>query len=146
MSEGFNRVQLLGQLGADPELRFTQAGQAVLNMRLACNERYKDKSGEWKDRTEWCNVVLWGPRGEALAKFLRKGATLFVEGSLRTSSFDDKATGAKRYKTEVVAQTVIMAGGKRDGESAERGNGGARQAPAGGYDNASDADDGGLPF
>jgi single-strand DNA-binding protein len=110
MAEGLNRVMLLGNLGADPELRFTQGGQAVLNMRLATTESYLDKDRVRKERTDWHNVVVWGKRGEGLAKVLTKGSTIFIEGSLRTSSYDDR-DGNKRYKTEVIAQNVILAGG-----------------------------------
>jgi single-strand DNA-binding protein len=113
VSEGLNRVMLLGNLGADPELRFTQGGQAVLNMRLATAESYLDKDKQRQERTEWHNVVLWGKRAEALGKILGKGSTIFVEGGLRTSSYEKD--GAKRYKTEVVASNVILGG---------RGNGG----------------------
>ena len=83
MSEGLNRVMLIGTLGADPELRFTQSGQAVLNMRIATNESYLDKDKVRQERTEWHSVTLWGTRGEALVKILGKGSTIFVEGSLR---------------------------------------------------------------
>lgn len=109
MAEGLNRVMLLGNLGADPELRFTQGGQAVLNMRLAINESYLDKEKVRREKTEWVSVVLWGKRAEALAKFLTKGSSIFVEGSLRTSSYDDR-DGNKRYKTEVVANNVLLTG------------------------------------
>lgn len=123
MSEGLNRVMLLGNLGADPELRFTQGGQAVLHLRLATTESYLDKDKVRRERTDWHNVVVWGKRGEALSKILTKGSTVFVEGSLRTSSYDDR-DGNKRYKTEVIASNVILAGdGRRsqgDGNS-ERG-------------------------
>lgn len=126
MSEGLNKVLLMGALGADPELRFTQSGQAVLNIRLATNERYKDKSGEWKDKTEWHTVVVWGPRAEALGKILRKGAQVFVDGSLRTSSFEKN--GEKRFKTEVNASNVVLCGGKGDAAAA-RPQGAPRFAP-----------------
>lgn len=116
--EGLNRVMLLGNLGADPELRMTQSGQAVLNVRLATSETYLDKSKERQERTEWHTVVLWGKRAEALGKILRKGDRIYVEGGLRTSSFEDKA-GTKRYKTEVVASNVLLQGSK---------SGGARQS------------------
>jgi single-strand DNA-binding protein len=108
MSEGLNRVMLIGTLGADPELRFTQSGQAVLNMRIATNESYLDKDKVRQERTEWHSVTLWGTRGEALVKILGKGSTIFVEGSLRTSSYEKN--GEKRYKTEVVASNVILSG------------------------------------
>ena len=121
MAEGLNRVMLLGNLGADPELRFTQSGQAVLNMRLATTESYLDKNKVRQERTDWHNVVLWGKRGEALAKFLTKGSTIFVEGGLRTSSYDDKE-GNKRYKTEIHATNIILSGRGRGG-GAEMGEG-----------------------
>jgi single-strand DNA-binding protein len=114
MADGLNRVMLLGNLGADPELRFTQGGQAVLNMRLATTESYLDKDKVRRERTDWHNVVVWGKRGEALAKILAKGSSIFVEGSLRTSSYDDRE-GNKRYKTEVIAQNVVLTGRGRGG-------------------------------
>ncbi len=135
MAEGLNRVMLLGNLGADPELRYTQSGQAVLNMRLATTESYLDRNKVRQERTDWHNVVLWGKRGEALAKFLTKGSTIFVEGGLRTSSYDDK-DGNKRYKTEIHATNIILAGRGRAGASGEIGepSGGGRRgsAPPGG--------------
>lgn len=116
MAEGLNRVMLLGNLGADPELRQTASGNAVLNIRLATTESYHDKGEDkWKERTEWHRVTVWGKRGEALAKFLTKGSTIFVEGSLRTSSYDDRE-GVKRYSTEINANNIILAGGKRSGQ------------------------------
>src|SRR6185295_13367074 len=109
MAEGLNRVMLLGNLGADPELRFTQGGQAVLNLRLATTESYLDKDKVRKERTDWHTVVVWGKRGEALAKILTKGSSLFIEGSIRTSSYDDR-DGNKRYKTEIIANNILLAG------------------------------------
>lgn len=115
MSEGFNRVMLLGNLGADPELRFGQsAEQAVLKIRLATTERYFDKrSNEQKERTDWHDVVVFGKRGEGLQKILRKGSTILVEGRLSTRSYEKD--GQKRYVTEVVANNIVLAGGKPGG-------------------------------
>jgi single-strand DNA-binding protein len=118
MAEGFNRVMLLGNLGADPELRFTQSGQAVLNLRLATTESYLDKDKVRRERTDWHSVVVWGKRGEALAKILAKGSSIFIEGSLRTSSYDDR-DGNKRYKTEVIANNVVLAGRGRGAPAGE---------------------------
>ena len=109
MAEGLNRVMLLGNLGADPELRMTSGGQAVLKLRVATSETYLDRNRTRQERTEWHSVVIWGRRAEALGKILSKGSRLFVEGSLRTSSYDDKE-GHKRYKTEIVASNVILSG------------------------------------
>jgi single-strand DNA-binding protein len=118
MAEGLNRVMLLGNLGQDPDLRFTQGGQAVLNLRLATTESYMDRDRVRKERTDWHNVVIWGKRAEALSKILHKGSSIFVEGSLRTSSFEGR-DGQKRYKTEVNARNVLLTGG---------GGGGRRQS------------------
>jgi len=118
MAEGLNRVMLLGNLGADPELRFTQGGQAVLNMRLATTESYLDKDKVRRERTDWHSVVVWGKRGEALAKILAKGSSIFIEGSIRTSSYDDRE-GNKRYKTEIIANNVLLTGGRRGGGAPE---------------------------
>ncbi len=123
MSEGLNKVMLLGNLGADPELRMTSGGQAVLKLRLATSETYLDKEKVRQERTEWHSVTIWGKRAEGLAKILSKGSRIFVEGGLRTSSYDDKE-GNKRYKTEVNATNIILnGGGQRDGGG--RSGGGA---------------------
>src|SRR5262245_53183723 len=114
MADGLNRVMLLGNLGADPELRMTPSGQAVLKLRLATSESYLDRNKVRQERTEWHSVVVWGKRAEALNKILSKGSRIFIEGGLRTSSYDDKE-GHKRYRTEVVATEVILAGGARGG-------------------------------
>jgi single-strand DNA-binding protein len=100
---------LLGNLGAEPELRMTSGGQAVLKLRLATSETYLDRNKARQERTEWHSVVVWGKRAEALAKILAKGSKIFVEGGLRTSSYDDR-DGNKRYRTEVVAQNLLLLG------------------------------------
>jgi single-strand DNA-binding protein len=106
--EGLNRVQLLGNLGAEPELRQTGAG-AVLKLRLATSETFLDKDKQKQERTEWHTVTLWGKRAEGLARVLAKGSRLFVEGGLRTSSYEKD--GQKRYTTEVVASNILLQGG-----------------------------------
>lgn len=132
MADGLNRVMLLGNLGADPELRSTNGGESVLRLRVATNERYQDRNKEWQDRTEWHSVIVWGKRGEALHRILSKGSNLFIEGSLRTSSYDDKE-GIKRYKTEVVAKEIILTGGKPGGgEGGGYGGGGSSSGRRGG--------------
>src|SRR3954470_8355177 len=108
MSEGMNRVILLGNLGGDPELRYTQTGTAVLSVRMATNESWLDRNKENQERTEWHSVVVWGARAEALSKLLTKGSQVLVEGSLRTSSYEKD--GIKRSKTEIHAREICFAG------------------------------------
>jgi single-strand DNA-binding protein len=117
MAEGLNRVMLIGNLGQDPELRYTQSGQAVLNLRIATNESFLNRDNERQERTEWHTVTIWGKRGEALNKILSKGKQLFVEGRLQTRSWEDKQ-GAKRYTTEVVATNVVLIGSGGGGRGA----------------------------
>jgi single-strand DNA-binding protein len=111
MADGLNKVLLLGNLGADPELRVTPSGQAILKLRLATTESYLDRSNTRQERTEWHRVTVWGKRGEALAKFLAKGDRIFIEGGIRTSSYEKN--GEKRYSTDIVANNIILAGGGR---------------------------------
>ena len=134
MAEGLNRVMLLGNLGADPDLRFGQgADQAVLRLRLATTESYFDKrTNERKERTDWHNVVLFGKRAEALQKILAKGSTIFVEGRLQTSSYEKD--GQKLYKTDVIANNVILAGrGGGGGGGGSRDEGGGGGGGGGGF-------------
>jgi single-strand DNA-binding protein len=131
MAEGLNRVILIGNLGQDPELRFTQSGQGVLSIRMATTESYFDtNTKERKERTEWHTVVIWGKRGEALNKILSKGSRICIEGRLQTRSWEDK-TGNKRYSTEVNANNVVLLGGRGEG-GAGGGGGGARAGGSGG--------------
>ena len=123
MSDGMNRVILLGNLGADPELRYTPTGVPVLALRLATNESFVDKNKEHQDRTEWHSVVVWGTRGEALSKLLQKGACVCVEGALRTSSWEKD--GQRRYRTEVYAREVFLTA--RRGNQVLGGSDGARE-------------------
>ncbi len=129
MAEGLNRVMLLGNLGADPELRVTPGGQAILKLRLATNETYLDRNNVRQERTEWHRVTVWGKRGEALGKILTKGDLLFVEGRLQTSSYEKN--GEKRYSTEVVANNIVLPGsGRGRGEGAAREGGASAQRGA----------------
>jgi single-strand DNA-binding protein len=110
MTNGLNRVTLFGNLGADPELRTTAAGLPVLSFRLATTEVYFDKNQEKQERTDWHHVVMFGARGEALARLLTKGSLVLVEGRLQTSSYEKD--GIKRFKTEVIASELCL-GGRR---------------------------------
>lgn len=119
MSEGINRVTLLGNIGADPELR-SLANHSVLNIRLATTEVFFDKNKVKQERTEWHRVAMWGPRAEALGRMLSKGERILVEGRLETRSWEKD--GEKRYSTDIVATNIVMCGGSprsvhRDAES-----------------------------
>jgi single-strand DNA-binding protein len=135
MSDGLNKVMLLGNLGADPELRSTSGGQSILKLRLATAESYLDRDKNRQERTEWHSITVWGKRGEALAKFLEKGSRIFVEGKIRTSSYDDKE-GQKRYRTEIIADEIILCGGKRGGGAGQSAPAQAAQTAGGDYDDA----------
>lgn len=100
-----NKVILIGNLGRDPELKYTQNQTPVCNLSVATNEVWNDKSGERQERTEWHRIVVWGRQGETVSKYLKKGSQVYVEGSLSTRSWEDRE-GKKRYTTEVRAQTV----------------------------------------
>ena len=143
MAEGLNKVLLLGNLGADPELRVTPGGQAVLKLRLATTETYLDRNQARQERTEWHSVTVWGKRGEALAKILSKGSSIFVEGGIRTSSYEKD--GQKVYRTEIVANNILLTGGRRGGEAGAFEGGGAASSGGGGGGGRSGGGGGGAP-
>jgi len=110
MAKDLNKVMLIGRTGKDVELRYTQGGTAVANFSLATNEKYKDNAGEYQEKTEWHNIVVWGKLAEIAGEYLKKGSKAYFEGKLQTRKWDDK-DGNTRYSTEVVAQDMIMLGG-----------------------------------
>ena len=114
-----NKVILLGNLGKDPEVKYTPSGAPVAKLTLATNEQYKDKGGEWQDRTEWHNIVLWQRLAEIAGEYLKKGSKVYIEGRLQTRSWDDKQTNQKRYMTEIVASDLVLLGSR--GEGGEQG-------------------------
>ena len=135
MAKSVNKVILVGNLGKDPELKHTGSGTAVATMTVATNERYKDKSGEWQDRTEWHNVVLWQRLAEIAAEYLKKGRSVYVEGRLQTRAWEDKQ-GQKRYTTEIVASDLVLLGGGGRGDE----GGGRSSARGSDFDQSSHAD------
>jgi single-strand DNA-binding protein len=128
-----NKVILVGNLGKDPEVKYTPSGTPVAKLTVATNERYKDKDGQWQDRTEWHNVVLWQRLAEIAGEYLKKGGKVYIEGRLQTRSWDDKQSGQKKYMTEVVASDLVLLGGR--GEGAGEGGGYSRGAAASGGNN-----------
>ena len=111
-----NEVRLLGNLGADPELRNTNGGQAVCELRVATSRRWEDKAGAKQEATEWHRVVVWGKQAESCAQYLAKGRQVYVAGRIQTREWQDKE-GNRRFTTEIVAQDVRFLGGKGDGVS-----------------------------
>lgn len=107
---GVNKVILIGRLGKDPEVRTMESGRKVANLTLATSETYKDKNGEKQEITEWHNINFWGPAAEVLEKYLKKGSQLYVEGKLRTRSYEDK-DGNKKYVTEILGENFTFLGG-----------------------------------
>jgi single-strand DNA-binding protein len=124
-----NKVILIGNLGRDPELRYTAGGQPVASFSVATNERWNDREGKPQERTEWHRIVVWGKQAENCANYLAKGRTVYIEGRLQTREWEDKE-GQKRQTTEVVAQTVQFLGSREGGgrEAAPRAAG-APSAP-----------------
>ena len=138
MGPDINRSFLQGNLGQEPELRYTQAGQAVLNMRLATNEQWVDQqSGDLREKTEWHTIVVWGKRGEGLNKVLKKGMRLFIEGRNQTRSYEDKDTGKKVYVHEVVATDIKIQPTRRRTDAAETSSEGADGADEAASDDSS---------
>jgi single-strand DNA-binding protein len=138
-----NKAMLIGNLGKDPELRFTPSGRAVARFPVATSEQWTDANGQRQDRTEWHNIVVWGKQAESCGQYLSKGRQVFIEGSIRSRQYDDKE-GQKRYITEVIAQRVqFLGGGRGDGAGAGRG------APSGGAEEVAPApapEDDDIPF
>ena len=118
-----NKVMLIGNLGKDPEVRYTAAGTAVASFSLATSERFKNKNGEWEEKTEWHNVTLWARLAEIAGEYLAKGKTVYIEGRLQTRKWQDR-DGKDRYTTEIVGEKMQMLSGKGEGG---RGEGGGRQ-------------------
>jgi single-strand DNA-binding protein len=127
-----NKVILVGNLGRDPEVRYSPDGAAICNMSIATTSTWKDKaSGERREETEWHRVVMYNRLAEIAGEYLKKGRSVYIEGRLKTRKWQDKDTGADRYSTEIVADQMQMLGGREDG-----GGGGARFGGGGGYDDA----------
>lgn len=135
-----NKVILVGNLGSDPELRYTQGGHAVANFNIATNERWTDKEGKTNERTEWHKIVVWGRQAENCEKYLSKGRQVFIEGRLQTRDWEDK-DGNKRFTTEIVANNVqfLSSGGPGAHDSAGGGGGGGYRSSGG--SNAGRGDD-----
>ena len=138
-----NRVILIGNLGRDPELRYTQTGQAVTNFSIATNEKWKDKEGQPQERTEWHRIIVWGKPAENCAQYLQKGRSVYIEGRLQTRDWEDRE-GNKRQTTEIVAQTVQFLGGRGEGGPRSSGAPPTEASTGSSPGPSSDGDD--IPF
>jgi len=114
-----NKVILIGNLGADPETRYLPSGDAVTNIRIATSEKWKDKSGEQQEHTEWHRIAFFGKLAEIAGEYLKKGSPVYVEGRIRTRKWQDKESGQDRYSTEIVADRMQLLGGRGAGAGAE---------------------------
>ena len=130
MAKSVNKVFLLGNVGKDPEIRSTGGGTLVANFTLATSDRQKDAQGNWQDRTEWHNLVAFTRLAEIVRDYVKKGSKLYVEGKIQTRSWDDKETGAKSYRTEIIVNDISLLSGREDGGAGgySRHSGAPRQA------------------
>jgi single-strand DNA-binding protein len=129
MAKSVNKVILIGNLGKDPEVKYTQTGMAVARFSVATTDRVKDKDGNWQDRTEWHNLVAFQRTAEIAAEYLKKGGKVYIEGRLHSDSWDDKETGQKKYRTEIIINDLVLLGGRDAGVE-----GGARSGRSSGFD------------
>jgi single-strand DNA-binding protein len=133
-----NKVIVLGNVGKDPEVKFTPNGTAVAKFSLATNERFKDKSGEFQERTEWHNIVAWQRLAEIVGEYVKKGSKIYIEGRIQTSSWEDKQSGEKKYRTEIIANDLVLLSGRGEGGGDSEGR--SRSSSANASSNASSMD------
>jgi single-strand DNA-binding protein len=129
MAKGVNKVFLLGNVGKDPEMRATQGGMTIASFTLATADRQKDAQGNWADKTEWHNLVAFSRTAEIVRDYVKKGTQVFVEGKIQTRSWDDKESGQKRYRTEILVNELSLLGGG-GGRQAGEGGGSSRSSSA----------------
>lgn len=121
MPKSVNKVILVGNVGNDPEIRYTRSGVPAANFSLATNERFKDRDEQWQDRTEWHSIVAWQRLAEIVGEYVQKGTKLYIEGKLQTTSWQDRQSGEKKYRTEIVARDLVMLGSRENGHTAATG-------------------------
>ena len=159
MAKSVNKVILLGNVGKDPEIRSTPSGAIVANLTLATSDRAKDAQGNWQDRTEWHNLIAFNRTAEIIRDYVKKGSKLYIEGKIQTRSWDDKETGQKRYRTEIIVNDMSLLSGREEGSGGggySRGNSNSnansfdqRTQPAGGgdeYSQSAEISDADIPF
>lgn len=117
MAKSVNKVILVGNVGQDPEVKYTPSGVPVAKFSLATNERFKDKNEQWQDRTEWHGIVAWQRLAEIVGEYVRKGTKLYVEGKLQTTNWQDRQSGERKYRTEIVARELVLLGSRENGHN-----------------------------
>jgi len=142
MAKSVNKVILVGHVGQDPEVKYTASGVPVAKVSLATNERFKDRNEQWQDRTEWHSIVAWQRLAEIVGEYVRKGSKLYVEGKLQTSTWEDKQTREKRYRTEIVAREILLLSPRENGQEDTQTTAGEESTP-GSFSAAVDDD---IPF
>jgi single-strand DNA-binding protein len=139
MPKSVNKVILVGHLGQDPEVKYTPSGVPLAKFSLATNQRYKDKSGEWQDRTEWHHIIAWQRLAEIVGEYVSKGSRVYVEGRLQTSSWEDRQSGERKYRTEIVTEDLVLLGARNEpGDEARVANNGS---PRGSHERNGQRDD-----
>jgi single-strand DNA-binding protein len=153
MAKSVNKVILLGNVGKDPEIRSTPSGTMVATFSLATTDRQKDAQGNWQDRTEWHNLVAFSRTAEIIRDYVKKGSKLYIEGKIQTRSWDDKESGAKRYRTEIIVNDLSLLSGRDEGSGGGYSRSGSSssydQRPSGGSDDfaqTAEISDDDIPF
>jgi single-strand DNA-binding protein len=158
MAKSVNKVILLGNVGKDPEIRSSASGVMVANFTLATSDRFQDQQGNWQDRTEWHTLVAFKRTAEIVRDYVKKGTKLYIEGKLQTRSWDDKDSGAKRYRTEIIVNDLSLLSGRDEGSgggsasrsaSSSSSSAGFDQRPAAGHDDyaqSAEISDDDIPF
>jgi single-strand DNA-binding protein len=155
MAKSVNKVILLGNVGKDPEIRSTGGGAMVANFTLATSDRFQDAQGNWQDRTEWHNLVAFKRTAEIVRDYVKKGSKLYIEGKIQTRSWDDKESGQKKYRTEIIVNDLSLLSGREDGGTASSGysrtssnSGNYDQRPAPAHDDVGQTEisDDDIPF
>jgi single-strand DNA-binding protein len=129
MAKSVNKVILVGNVGQDPEVKYTASGVPVAKVSLATNERFKNRNEQWQDRTEWHSVVAWQRLAEIIGEYVHKGSKLYVEGKLQTSTWEDKQTREKRYRTEIVAREILLLSSRENGQEDTQTTAGEESTP-----------------
>ena len=142
MARSVNKVTLLGNVGKDPEIRSTAGGTMVANLTLATSDRQKDAQGNWQDRTEWHNLVAFTRTAEIVRDYVKKGSKLYIEGKIQTRSWDDKESGQKRYRTEIIVNELVLLSSREEGSGGGQGGyskAGSSSSSAASFDQRSSA-------